>query len=158
VPFLENGERAHAIGSIHGSSIEGENHVDTINASPNRPLRISGFLTAGLAVIVGLWLTGVGTAIAQTAPDYKASESVSYADLDLSTTDGARTLLRRIDLAAQRVCGPEPSHSPLQPHLTAFYGSCVRDSVDVTVARINSPLLSAMNGEQKPAGATLASR
>ena len=132
--------------------------MDTINASPNRPLRISGILTAGLAVLIGVWLTGVGTAIAQTAPDYKASESVSFADLDLGTSDGARTLLRRIDLAAKRVCGPEPSHSPLQPRVTAFYHRCVTDSVDVTVARIGSPLLSAMNGEQKPASAALASR
>jgi UrcA family protein len=132
--------------------------MDTINASPNRPLRISGVLTVGLAVIVGIWLTGVGTAIAQTAPDYKASEAVSYADLNLATRDGARTLLRRIDLAAKRVCGPEPSHSPLQPHLTAFYQRCVMDSVDATVARIDAPLVTAMRGEQQPGGATLASR
>ena len=132
--------------------------MDTINASPNRPLRISGFLTVGLAVVVGIWLTGVGTAIAQTAPDYKTSESVSYADLNLATPDGARTLLRRIDLAAKRVCGPEPSHSPLQPHLTAFYQRCVMDSVDATVARIDAPLLTAMRGEQQPGGASLASR
>jgi UrcA family protein len=132
--------------------------VDTIYASPNRPLRISGFLTVGLAVIVGIWLTGVGTAIAQTAPDYKASEAVSYADLDLGTSHGARTLLRRIDLAAKRVCGPEPSHSPLQPHVSAFYQRCVMDSVDATVARIDAPLLTAMRGEQQPGGATLASR
>ncbi|HEX5007013.1 MAG TPA: UrcA family protein [Hyphomonadaceae bacterium] len=134
--------------------------MDT-TTSPNRPLRIAGFLTAGLPVIIGLWLTGItaDTAVAQTAPDYKASESVSYADLDLSTNDGARTLLRRIDFAAKRVCGPEPSHSPLQPHLTAFYQRCVRDSVDSTVDAIGSPLLSAMNGEQKTAGAAaLASR
>ena len=132
--------------------------MDTINASPNRPLRISGILTVGLGVVVALWLASVGTAIAQTAPDYKVSESVSYADLDLGTSNGARTLLRRIDLAAKRVCGPEPSHSPLQPHLTAFYDRCVTDSVDATVTRIGSPLLSAMNGEQKPASAALASR
>ena len=134
--------------------------MDTINSSSNRPLRLSGFLTAGLAAAVGLWLVGIaaGTATAQTAPDYRASEAVSYADLDLSTTDGARTLLRRIDLAAQRVCGPEPSHSPLQPLLTAFYSRCVRDSVDATVGRIDSPVLSAMNGERNTAGATLASR
>lgn len=134
--------------------------MDTINASSNRPLRISGFLTAGLGVVVGLWLTGIAAqaAIAQTPPDYKASEAVSYADLDLGTSDGARTLLRRIDFAAKRVCGPEPSHSPLQPHLTAFYQRCVMDSVDATVARIDSPLLTAMRGEQQPGGATLASR
>jgi UrcA family protein len=131
--------------------------MDT-TSSPNRPLRLSGFLTAGLGVVVGLWLTGVGTAIAQTAPDYRASEEVSYSDLDLATSDGARTLLRRIDLAAKRVCGPEPSNSPLQPHLTAFYGRCVSDSVDASVARIGSPLLSAMNGEQKTAGAAFAAR
>lgn len=131
--------------------------MDT-TSSPNRPFRMSGILTAGLGVVVGLWLTGVGTAIAQTAPDYRASEAVSFADLDLATSDGARALLRRIDLAAKRVCGPEPSNSPLQPHLTAFYDRCVTDSVNVTVDRINSPLLSAMNGEQKPAGAALASR
>jgi UrcA family protein len=131
--------------------------MDT-TASPNRPLRISGILTAGLGVVVGLWLTGVGTAIAQTAPDYRASEAVSYADLNLTTNDGARTLLRRIDLAAKRVCGPEPSNSPLQPRLVTFYRECVAHSVEATVARIDSPLLSAMNGEQKSAGAALASR
>ena len=133
--------------------------MDT-TTSPNRPLRLSGFITAGLPVIVGLWLTGIAaeTAVAQTAPDYKASESVSYADLDLSTPHGARTLLRRIDFAAKRVCGPEPSHSPLQPQLTAFYQRCVRESVDTTVDSIGSSLLSAMNGEQKTAGAALASR
>jgi UrcA family protein len=129
--------------------------MDT-TSSPN--LRISGVLTAGLAIVIGLWLAGVGTAIAQSAPDYRASEAVSYADLDLATNDGARTLLRRIDLAARRVCGPEPSHSPLQPRLVTFYQECVADSVDVTIARIDSPLLSAMNGEQKTAGAALASR
>jgi UrcA family protein len=132
--------------------------MDTINSSPNRPFRMSGLLTVGLGIAVGLWLAAAGSAIAQTAPDYKASEAVSYADLDLSTADGARTFLRRIDLAAQRVCGPEPSRSPLQPHLTAFYSRCVRDSVDATVGRIDSPVLSAMNGERNTAGAALASR
>jgi UrcA family protein len=160
VPFLENGERAHAIGSIHGSSIEGENHVDTSNASPNRPLRISGFLTAGLAVIVGLWLMGIaaGTAVAQTPPDDNASEAVSYADLDLSKAEGARTLLYRIDRAARRACGPEPTYSPLLPRAASFYRGCVIDAAGAAVARIDAPLLTAMHDERKPAGATLASR
>jgi UrcA family protein len=131
--------------------------MDT-TTSPNRPLRISGVLTAGLAVIVSVWLTSVGTAIAQTAPDYKASEAIRYSDLDLSTANGARTLLHRIDLAARRVCGSEPSHSPLEPRSAAFYRQCVADSVDATVARIDAPLLTAMLGEQQPGGATLASR
>ncbi len=131
--------------------------MDT-TSSPNRPFRLAGILTAGLGVVVGLWLTGVGTAIAQTAPDYQASEAVSYADLNLTTNNGARALLHRIDLAAKRVCGPEPSNSPLQPRLRTFYRECVAASVDATVARIGSPLLSAMNGEQKTAGAAFAAR
>jgi UrcA family protein len=133
--------------------------MDTINASPNRPLRISGFLTVGLGIAVGLWLMGIAaqTAVAQ-APLDEASESVSYADLDLSKTDGARTLLYRIDRAARRACGPEPVYSPLQPRAAAFYRGCVTDASGAAVARIGSPLLTAMHGEQQPASAALASR
>ena len=134
--------------------------MDTINASPNRPLRISGFLTAGLGIAVGLWLMGIaaGTAVAQTPPDDKASEAVSYADLDLSKAEGARTLLYRIDRAARRACGPEPTYSPLLPRAASFYRDCVIDAAGAAVSRIDAPLLTAMHGEHQPGSAALASR
>jgi UrcA family protein len=133
--------------------------MDT-TSSPNRPFRLSGFLTAGLGVVVGLWLTGIAaeTATAQTAPDYKSAEVVSYSDLDISKADGARTLLHRIKTAAKQVCGPEPSHSPLLPQATALYRVCLTDAVGSAVATIDAPLVTAMHGDEATAGASYASR
>src|SRR5215469_8763869 len=51
------------------------------------------------------------------------SEVVSYADLDLSTRAGARTLLGRIHGAAVRVCSPDPT-SPGDLRDTADHDAC----------------------------------
>ncbi len=122
---------------------------------------LSGVFSAALSVGAVIWAVSAvtGVASAQTAGRPIVAETVSYADLDLSTETGADQLLKRLDRAAQRACGPEPSHSPLTPRLTAHYELCVRDAVDVAVERVGSPLLSAMNNQASPSGgATLAAR
>jgi UrcA family protein len=67
------------------------------------------------------------------------SESVSikvkYSDLDLGTTAGAKTLLRRIRGAAEEICGVDGINRP-----------CVEDTVNGAVARLNSPVVTALNG------------
>jgi UrcA family protein len=82
-----------------------------------------------------------------------------YADLDLSTADGAQALLRRIDLAAKCACGVEPSHSPLEPRAVAYFRDCVDASVDAAVARVGSPTLASIHDDIKSTtGVTLAAR
>lgn len=138
--------------------------MDTISASPNSALhggqKISGILTVALAGAVAIWLIAIATetATAQNAPGVtEPAERVAYADLDLNTTAGARTLLHRIDLAARRICGPT-SHSPLEPRAASLNRRCVNEAVDMSVARIDAPLLAAVHTNKSSAGASLALR
>jgi UrcA family protein len=41
--------------------------------------------------------------------------TVAYGDLDMSTVNGGKTLLTRIQSAARKVCGDSDAYSPLHP-------------------------------------------
>jgi UrcA family protein len=124
-------------------------------ASPNRPSFASQVFGIALSIGVGFWLTVIGAdlATAQTAP---RTAQVGYADLDLSTPAGAKTLLTRIKFAAGKACGEE-NHSPLFPRAMAQHRACVSDAVNATVGRIDAPLVAALH-KQSLAGASFASR
>src|SRR5262245_658641 len=136
--------------------------MDTINTSPTRTSqKVHGILTAALGVSVGLWLIAIaaGTAMAQAPQGAdRPGEPVAYSDLDLRTSDGANILLRRLELAARRACGPEPVHSPLMPRSAGFHHRCVTNAVDAAVAQIDAPVLAAAHSDEIPDSATLASR
>ena len=77
------------------------------------------------------------------------SVNVSVADLNLSSPAGAKIVLRRIHNAAETICGDQPDI-----RLTArfaLYQSCVKATVDRTVASLDSPLVTAQNGGQAAA-------
>ncbi len=126
-----------------------------------QPLRFCGLGTA-LTLGAGVWLAAVTAGLAQaeaSPPEAQVAQAVTYADLDLSTRDGAHALLKRIDLAAKRACGVEPSHSPLEPRAVAFFRDCVDASVDAAVARVGSPMLASIHNDIKSTtGVTLAAR
>jgi UrcA family protein len=65
-----------------------------------------------------------------------AETRVPYADLDLSSSAGLRTLMARIEAAADRVCGITPAETP-EPTQTA----CRKDAVAEAVARMRTPAL-----------------
>ena len=141
--------------------------MDTINASPqtSSPYSssiISGVFSSALALGAVAWVmsAGIGLASAQTASPaaQPAAEKVSYADLDLRTEHGAHVLLQRLDQAAQRLCGPEPVHSPLTPRQTAMFERCVDEAVHDAVHSTGEPLVLVLNGRSLSGGATLASR
>ena len=69
-------------------------------------------------------------------------QRVSYADLNLRTEAGARTLLDRIQGAAKKVCSPEPA----PPDLTdqADYKTCLRDANAGAVADLGNARVSAL--------------
>jgi UrcA family protein len=69
-------------------------------------------------------------------------QRVSYADLDLSTEAGERTLLGRIQGAAKKVCSPEPA----PPDLTdqADYKTCLHDANVGAVADLSDARVSAL--------------
>lgn len=73
------------------------------------------------------------------------SVTVSVADLNLSNQAGAKVVLRRIHNAAQTICGGEPD---IRSERFTLYQSCVKATVARTVASLDSPLVTALNGGQ----------
>jgi UrcA family protein len=103
-----------------------------------------------LACSIALLLTSVLAASTAVADNQVRSETVKFGDLKVDTTAGAEALYRRIYGAAQRVCGYEATSLWGQ----AVWRSCVRPTVDATVAKANNPLLTALHTGRKPAPAT----
>lgn len=78
------------------------------------------------------------------------STKVSYADLNLSTGEGASTLLHRIRRAAKDVCG---DHGPSLVEV-ADWQVCVISATDDAVRSVHSPLLTALYSGQRVSPAT----
>ena len=112
--------------------------MNTLTSKSKQPFR---FLA-----LVAICLLGVATASAD--PGGTRSTEVSFRDLDLNTQSGAARLYRRIQGAAQRVCGYEATLSQAQ----TIWQHCVLPTVDAAVAKVNNPLLTALHtGHSSPA-------
>jgi UrcA family protein len=66
---------------------------------------------------------------------------VSFKDLNLSSTEGAAVLYRRIKHAAQEVCGDGDGSRLSRSHLTL---TCVNQAVSRAVAQVNNPMLTSL--------------
>ncbi len=125
---------------------------------------LTNVFSAALAVSAVALAVGsmTGVAQAQTAPK-QITAQVSYADLDLSTHDGARALLKRINSAAKEACGPDPVMSPLTPAAPTRYDRCIEQAADKAVADVNAPLVVALHtgaplSKDEPVGEQFAAR
>jgi UrcA family protein len=95
-------------------------------------------------------LMTVGSALAESAsvrvegipPDKPTvlATVVQYGDIDVSTNDGAKVLLTRIDEAALRVCGAR-NGKPSAFVSEASFESCRKHAVDDAVALVHAPML-----------------
>jgi UrcA family protein len=100
------------------------------------------FLTAPV-----LWLAAAATlscaapVLAQTS-DPVPSVSVRYGDLNIGSPAGARSLLRRIEAAANMACGGAPDIRELDQW--ASFEACRGSAVARAVAAVDSPTLTAM--------------
>ena len=74
------------------------------------------------------------------------SVRVSIADLNLASPAGAKAVLARIHTAARTICGDEPDIRMSERF--ALYQSCLKTTVGRTVASLDAPLVTAMNGGQ----------
>jgi len=83
-----------------------------------------------------------GTKTQNGAQTATRSETVKYADLDLSKPAGVKTLYARIEGAARTVCAPKPSPSDMAG--TKDYNTCLSHAVDTAVAQVGNPDLTAM--------------
>ncbi len=133
--------------------------MDTNTASPNRSALLTDILSAAVAVGAVILAVGSMTGVAQAQTAASPATTVSYADLDLSTPDGARVLLKRINTAAKEACGPAPVMSPLTPIAATLHERCIEQAADKAVAEVNAPLVVALHtGVTQPAGELFAAR
>jgi UrcA family protein len=104
--------------------------------SISRPL----FSPVVAATLGGLLLAGALTALpahAGTAPALQ----VKVGDLDLTHPAGVAILYRRLQFAAQQVCGPSVvTGSRIE---SSPQKACVKDAVDTAVRQIDRPALTA---------------
>jgi UrcA family protein len=105
--------------------------------------------TGRIAMLVGCLLAG-SLGVAQAAPDSEPpSVVVSYSDLDLSTTEGARTLYARISRAAQEIC---PFQDAVGPSRVAKNRACREAAIERAVSAVNSTQLAAVRTEHVKRG------
>ena len=101
--------------------------------------------TARIAMLLGCVLAGsLGVAQAAAPADDVPTVVVSYSDLDLSTTDGANTLYKRISDAAHKVCPFEDSVHPLE---VALNNSCRSAAIARAVGKVNNAKLATVWNE-----------
>jgi len=100
------------------------------------------FTRSALVAALALATLG-GAAHAQTASD-PIRVTVSYGDLNIDQTDGAKALVQRIVAAADRACGYAPDQRLLAD--LARYQACRTHAIDTAVAAVDSPTVTAMAG------------
>jgi UrcA family protein len=99
---------------------------------------------SAIAVLAAVCLASIaGSASAQAAAGGEVSIKVQTGDIDLARPAGAAVMLQRIHNAASKICGPAPSDW-LQ--FGAQYKACMKQTIDGAVARLDSPVVTAMNG------------
>jgi UrcA family protein len=87
-----------------------------------------------VACLTAMWLACVLLVSNAHANDQVRSETVKFADLDLSTPAGAEALYGRIHAAARRVCD-------LSPAWPTVVNACMRKAESEAVGKVNAPLL-----------------
>jgi len=70
------------------------------------------------------------------------SQTVNFADLDLSKSEGLKTLLSRIRGAAGKVCAPRSETNDTKG--STDYKKCVGNAVNGAVAKVGNPGLTAL--------------
>ena len=106
--------------------------------------------TGRIAMLAGCLLAGsLGVAQAATPAGEVPKVIVSYSDLDLSTTEGARTLYKRISIAAQEVC---PFQDTVELSRKAKNHACREAAIERAVSSVNSTQLAAVRSEHVKRG------
>jgi UrcA family protein len=106
--------------------------------------------TGRIAMLVGCVLAGsLGVSQAATAFGEPPAVVVSYSDLDLSTTEGAKTLYTRISRAAREVC---PFEDAADLPRKVKNHACREAAIERAVSAINSTQLAAIRTEHVKRG------
>ena len=94
-----------------------------------------------------IFALALGFQAAQAAPPPDVpSVVVHFTDLDLSRSEGAAALYRRLKGAAGRVCAPLDDRRLVQQK---NYEACVKDAISAAVVKVNQPTLNAADQDAK---------
>ena len=102
----------------------------------------------GLAAVSTVLATGCVSPV--DAAEDLPSIRVVYTDLDLTRITDAKVLYSRLKRAARTVCGMDyiQAEEELHGHRT----ECYRTTLERAVAKVDSPILTAMHGNTRHAG------
>ena len=99
------------------------------------------------ATIAGMTVSGVVHAALNSPISRDKGVTVSYADLDLNSMDGIKTLYQRLKTSARQVCGGnkgiETIDSKLQRRL------CVETALNEAVSHIDNSLLQKLHVQER---------
>jgi UrcA family protein len=98
-----------------------------------------------LTTLLAAAILATGSASAALAADREtASTAVHYGDLNLGSQAGAKTMLQRINAAANKVCEPQADIGDL----TGFgeWRKCVSTSIRNAVQSLDAPMVTAAYG------------
>jgi len=123
-------------------------HTCNLPLRSRAKLASSKFLTAAIAggFIAAMCL---GTASAGTAYNDPPTLAIRYDDTDLATDRGVHVLYRRIVSAAEKACPPALSGTWA---VSAAIRDCRQQMIDLTVRKINSPVLAAVRASESKNG------
>ncbi len=104
--------------------------------------------TLVLGLLAGLSL-GAQAGEARHAGSANRAVVVSYADLDLTSTAGASTLYARLESAASKACGHEPTASLWELNRMAAYEACYEHALAKAVNQVDNDTLHALHAERR---------
>jgi UrcA family protein len=120
-----------------------------MNAKFHSSTRSIGLHTALAAIACGVALAV--PAMADPIDGEPLTKVVSYADLNINSEAGARTLYGRLCIAATEVCAPLKGGSQREK---ATWRACVDQAIERSVGKIDKPVLTAYHlsrtGKTKP--------
>jgi len=106
------------------------------------PVALAALGLGALASINAQGIQEVVVTSGKAAGTETRSQTVKFADLDLSKAEGQKALLARIRGAAGEVCAPKPE--PNDTKGSTSYKKCVGDAVNQAVAKVGNPGLTAL--------------
>ena len=102
-----------------------------------------------LVAFAGTFGVALAAQAGEPRADRYADVVVSYADLNLATAAGARTLYARLSNAAERACGSFPTSPALEQRLQ--YKACYERTLNKAVEKVESQQVRALHAAHKDA-------
>lgn len=115
------------------------------------------FATSALAPAALAQAPGAETITRPDATVEDVSIRVPISDLNIDRRAGAQVALTRMNEAARQICS-NTGVDLLRLSMTAQRQACAKQAVDMAVAALDSPVVTALNAEQETPTTMLASR